>query len=77
MEKAIAQSIWGRAVAQGWLNEKGKLNAKGKAGALEHVIGMAAALEMVDHPAKSWMLNQAWLSSVRGAEERFPKPEGM
>lgn len=72
METFIITQLQGRARTQGWLNAKGKLTASGSTAALEFVIGMAAALEMLDHPRKSWLLLQAFLCSARGVEGRFP-----
>ena len=74
-EQFIAAQIRGRGEAQGWFNDKGKLNAKGKSAAMEFVFGMAAALHMVEHEDSKWLLNQAFLVAVRGVEERFLRRE--
>lgn len=74
-EKSIADQFYGRADQQGWINAKGRLNAAGQRAGLEFVIGMAAALQMVDHPHKQWLLSQCFLVSVRGFEDRFPREE--
>lgn len=70
-EEFIGNALSGRADQQGWFAKSGKLNSKGQAAALEFVIGMASALEMIDHPAKQWLLNQCFLCAVRGTQDRF------
>lgn len=72
METKISEMLAGRAKAQGWLSPKGKLTAKGQSAALEFIIGMASGFEVADHYAKAWILNQAFLCSIRGVDERFP-----
>ena len=75
LEAKIKESVWGRAQTQGWISSNpAKLSKRGAADALEHIIGMAQGFELADHPRKKWMLMQAFLCSVRGVEERFPRP---
>lgn len=73
LEKAIPETFYARAEQQGYLNGKGRLNAKGQAAAVEFVIGMANALHMVGHSHGQWLINQCFLVSVRGFEDRFPR----
>lgn len=73
MERFIADGFYARADKQGYVNAKGRLNAKGRAAAVEHVIGMAQAFQMIDHPHKQWLVNQCFLVSIRGFEDRFPR----
>jgi hypothetical protein len=80
IEQKISEQLVGRAKMQGWISPKGRLTAKGADAALEFVIGTANGMVIADHPAQSWMLNQAFLCSARGVDSRFPfveaaKPE--
>lgn len=73
LEKAIPEAFYARAQQQDYFNAKGRLNAKGQAAAVEHVIGMASALHMVGHSHAQWLINQCFLVSWRGFEDRFPR----
>jgi hypothetical protein len=76
-EQFIAEHLRERGRMQDWFKPNGQMNAKGKNESLQFIIGMGAALHMVGHPAAQWMINQAFLSAVRGVEDRFLKEEAQ